>query len=126
MRSGELSLAIEIPRAFARDVLRGQPVQIGAWIDGAMPQRAETVQGYVQGMHQHWLLDRPASAVRQRSQAMQRRDALSLQPRRQEPAGHGAGGDSPAAADAAGDADRAGGGAREGDWARSSISTSRR
>jgi ribosome-dependent ATPase len=37
-------------------VLRGQNVQIGAWIDGAMPQRAETVQGYVQGMHQHWLV----------------------------------------------------------------------
>ncbi len=56
MRSGELSLAIEIPPGFSRDVLRGQNVQIGAWIDGAMPQRAETVQGYVQGMHQHWLL----------------------------------------------------------------------
>ena len=55
MRSGELSLAIEIPPGFSRDVLRGQNVQIGAWIDGAMPQRAETVQGYVQGMHQHWL-----------------------------------------------------------------------
>jgi len=56
MRSGELSLAIEIPPGFSRDVLRGQNVQIGAWIDGAMPQRAETIQGYVQGMHQHWLL----------------------------------------------------------------------
>ncbi len=55
MRNGELSLAIEIPAGFARDVLRGQNVQIGAWLDGAMPQRAETVQGYVQGMHQHWL-----------------------------------------------------------------------
>jgi ribosome-dependent ATPase len=32
-------------------------VQIGAWIDGAMPQRAETVQGYVNGMHQGWLVD---------------------------------------------------------------------
>jgi ribosome-dependent ATPase len=38
-------------------VQRGTPVQIGAWIDGAMPQRAETVQGYVQGMHQSWLVD---------------------------------------------------------------------
>ena len=56
MRNGELSLAIEIPAGFARDVLRGQNVQIGAWLDGAMPVRAETVQGYVQGMHQHWLL----------------------------------------------------------------------
>jgi len=57
MRSGELSLAIEIPPGFARDVTRGTPVQIGAWVDGAMPLRAETVQGYVQGMHQGWLLD---------------------------------------------------------------------
>jgi ribosome-dependent ATPase len=55
MRSGELSLAIEIPPGFGRDVLRGRAVQIGAWVDGAMPMRAETVQGYVQGMHQHWL-----------------------------------------------------------------------
>lgn len=55
MRSGELSLAIEIPQGFARDVERGKPVQIGVWIDGAMPQRAETIRGYVLGMHQGWL-----------------------------------------------------------------------
>ncbi len=55
MRAGEIGLAIEIPPGFARDVARGTPVQIGAWIDGAMPARAETVRGYVQGMHQHWL-----------------------------------------------------------------------
>ncbi|MDY0213850.1 MAG: ribosome-associated ATPase/putative transporter RbbA, partial [Desulfuromonadaceae bacterium] len=57
MRSGELSLAIEIPSGFARDVKRGTPVQIGAWIDGAMPSRAENIKGYVQGMHQGWLID---------------------------------------------------------------------
>ena len=56
MRSGELSLAIEIPPGFGRDLLRGSPVQIGAWIDGAMPQRAETIRGYVSGMHQQWLM----------------------------------------------------------------------
>jgi ribosome-dependent ATPase len=56
MRSGELSLALEIPPGFARDVARGQAVQIGAWIDGAMPQRAETVIGYAQGMHQQWVV----------------------------------------------------------------------
>lgn len=55
MRSGELSLAIEIPSGFARDIKRGTPVQIGAWVDGAMPTRAETVRGYVEGIHQHWL-----------------------------------------------------------------------
>lgn len=58
MRNGELSLAIEIPPGFGRDVSRGRAVEIGAWIDGAMPARAETVQGYVQGMHAHWLADR--------------------------------------------------------------------
>ena len=57
MASGELALAIEIPPGFARDVARGDPVSIGAWFDGAMPMRAETVQGYLQGMHQHWLTD---------------------------------------------------------------------
>ena len=55
MRSGELSLALEIPSGFARDLMRNTPVQIGAWIDGSMPQRAETVQSYVHGMHQQWL-----------------------------------------------------------------------
>ncbi len=36
MRSGELSLALEIPPNFARDIERGDNVKIGAWIDGAM------------------------------------------------------------------------------------------
>ena len=57
MRSGELSLALEIPLNFARDLERGNPVKIGAWIDGAMPTRAENVLGYVQAMHQGWLLE---------------------------------------------------------------------
>ena len=62
MRSGELSLAIEIPPAFGRDLARGRPVQIGAWVDGAMPTRAETVLGYVQGMHAQWLAERASHA----------------------------------------------------------------
>ncbi len=57
MRSGELSLALEIPPGFGRDVLAGKAVAIGAWFDGAMPQRGETVSGYVQGIHQHWLVE---------------------------------------------------------------------
>ena len=55
MRSGELTLALEIPPGFGRDIARGQNVEIGAWIDGAMPMRAETVRGYVLGMHSQWL-----------------------------------------------------------------------
>ncbi len=57
MRSGELSLALEIPPDFARDLERGDKVKIGAWIDGAMPTRAENVLGYVQAMHQTWLME---------------------------------------------------------------------
>ena len=32
-------------------------MQLAAWVDGAMPTRAETVSGYVQAMHQMWLAD---------------------------------------------------------------------
>lgn len=62
MRAGELALAIEIPPGFARAVARGRQVEVGAWIDGANPIRAETVDSYVQGMHQQWLQSRAAGA----------------------------------------------------------------
>ena len=65
MASGELNLAIEIPPGFGRDLLRGRTVQVAAWIDGAMPQRGETVKGYVQGIHQHWLLEQAAARTGQ-------------------------------------------------------------
>ena len=59
MRSGELSMVVEIPPDFGRDVERWSegksPVKIAVWIDGAMPQRAETIRGYIQGMHLGWL-----------------------------------------------------------------------
>lgn len=66
MRSGELSLALEIPPNFARDVARGDNVKIGAWIDGAMPTRGENIVGYVQGMHQTWLQEQARRHATQR------------------------------------------------------------
>jgi len=51
MRSGELSLAVDIPPGFGRDLRRGHWPEIGVWIDGAMPYRGETIRGYVQGLH---------------------------------------------------------------------------
>lgn len=30
-------------------------MEVGAWIDGAMPSRAETIRAYVQGIHAQWL-----------------------------------------------------------------------
>ncbi|GAB3313184.1 ABC transporter ATP-binding protein/permease [Haliea atlantica] len=62
MREGDISLAIEIPPGFARDIARGRRVEIGAWIDGAMPTRGETVRGYVQGIHAHWLATKAREA----------------------------------------------------------------
>ncbi|MBK0677069.1 ribosome-associated ATPase/putative transporter RbbA [Klebsiella oxytoca] len=61
MRNGELAVAIEIPPNFGRDIARGTPVQIGVWVDGAMPNRAETVRGYVQAMHLAWLQEMASS-----------------------------------------------------------------
>lgn len=55
MASGELSLAFEIPPDFGRNLRRGSSVEIGVWIDGAMPFRGETIQGYIQGMHYAYL-----------------------------------------------------------------------
>lgn len=55
MRATDIALAIEIPPNFARDIQRGHSVEIGVWVDGAMPMRADTIRGYVQGMHQEWI-----------------------------------------------------------------------
>lgn len=57
MRSGELSLALEIQPGFSAALKRGRMAEIGVWIDGAMPFRAETINGYVQGMHLSYLTD---------------------------------------------------------------------
>ena len=62
MRSGELSVAIELPPGLGRDLDRGDPAAIGAWIDGSMPMRAKTVRAYVQGLHAQWLAVRAGLA----------------------------------------------------------------
>lgn len=51
MRTGELSVALVIPPGFGEDMKKGRYTEISVWIDGAMPFRAETIRGYVQGMH---------------------------------------------------------------------------
>ncbi|MCW9011241.1 ribosome-associated ATPase/putative transporter RbbA [Marinobacter sp.] len=57
MRSGELSLAIEIPPGFGKDLKRGRPTEMAVWVDGAMPFRGETILGYVEGMHISYLTE---------------------------------------------------------------------
>ena len=64
LRSGKLKVAIEIPPGFGADLAGNREPEIGIWLDGAMPSRAETSLGYVEGVHQTFLdryyLDHPA------------------------------------------------------------------
>ena len=62
LRSGEISLAVEIPPNFGRDLKRGANPQVAFWIDGAMPMRADTIKGYVQGIHLDYLRQLARSA----------------------------------------------------------------
>jgi ribosome-dependent ATPase len=91
MKSGDLGMVVEIPPGFGRDVERqmnaaiaaasgqGQsgrgggreqvkPLALGVWIDGSMPQRGETIRGYVQGTHLLWLQDAARRQLGQRQQ----------------------------------------------------------
>ena len=62
MRSGELSLVVEIPPKFGQQVDKGESPEVSFWIDGAMPSRAETINGYVKALHQKWLESRSLPA----------------------------------------------------------------
>ena len=62
MRSAEISLAVEIPAGFGRDLKRGASPVIAAWVDGAMPTRADTIKGYVQGIHNDYLQSQARAA----------------------------------------------------------------
>ncbi|CBS90565.1 ribosome-associated ATPase/putative transporter RbbA [Azospirillum lipoferum] len=57
LQRGEASLTIEIPEGFGRDLRRGRTPEVAVRIDGAMPFRAETIQGYVSGLHQRFIQD---------------------------------------------------------------------
>ena len=57
LKNGDISAAIEIPPSFGSDIKSLRPVWVSALVDGAMPFRAETIRGYLQGMHQLYLTD---------------------------------------------------------------------
>ncbi|MFO1386543.1 MAG: ribosome-associated ATPase/putative transporter RbbA [Chitinivorax sp.] len=57
MASGELSLALEIPPGYGRDLRLGRHPEIAAWVDGALPFRGETARGYMQGLHLQYISD---------------------------------------------------------------------
>ncbi|EEG83181.1 ABC-2 type transporter [Proteus penneri ATCC 35198] len=78
LRSGDITVAIEIPPNFARDIAKGHTVKIGVWIDGAMPNRAETVRGYIQAMHLTWMLD---MAMRQPTNVVDKLSPINIETR---------------------------------------------
>ncbi|MBP6164144.1 ribosome-associated ATPase/putative transporter RbbA [Aliarcobacter butzleri] len=55
MKSGEISLAFVIPPNFGKNLTKGYKEEIAVWIDGTFPFRAETIHGYVQGLHYNYL-----------------------------------------------------------------------
>ena len=57
LKRGDVNVTVEIPPGFGRDIKRGRPTEVGVWIDGAMPFRAETIRGYLQGVHNQFLVD---------------------------------------------------------------------
>lgn len=57
LQSGTITLALEIPPDFGRDLKRGAQPTVAAWVDGAMPMRARTIEGYVNGLHNGYLAE---------------------------------------------------------------------
>ncbi|MBO1537319.1 ribosome-associated ATPase/putative transporter RbbA [Pseudomonas sp. OA65] len=57
LQSGAITLALEIPPGFGRDLKRGAQPTVAAWVDGAMPMRARTIEGYVNGLHNGYLAE---------------------------------------------------------------------
>jgi ribosome-dependent ATPase len=64
LKSADIDVSVEIPPNFGVDLKRGRRVWISAWIDGAMPYRAETIRGYLQGMQQLYLSDPAVKTTR--------------------------------------------------------------
>jgi ribosome-dependent ATPase len=60
LASGRLTLAIEIPPGFGRNLKRGAQPEVGFLVDGAIPFRGDTIRGYVEGVHRQYLETRSA------------------------------------------------------------------
>ncbi len=70
LRGGELTFAVEIPPDFGKDLRRGRQPQVGIWLDGTNPMRAETARGYILGVHQSYLEQLDSHAGRPASPAL--------------------------------------------------------
>ncbi|MFB0963799.1 MAG: ribosome-associated ATPase/putative transporter RbbA [Pseudomonas sp.] len=55
LQRADIKLAIEIPAGFGRDLYAQRQPEVGIWLDGGLPFRAETSRGYVEAVHQESL-----------------------------------------------------------------------
>ncbi|MCV3271477.1 ribosome-associated ATPase/putative transporter RbbA [Roseobacter sinensis] len=55
LTAGEVSLVVELPPDFGRKLRAGERTEVLATVDGAIPFKGETVEGYVAGLHQSFL-----------------------------------------------------------------------
>jgi ribosome-dependent ATPase len=63
LEAGSVEMTLDIPAGFGRDVRRGRRAQASAWIDGAMPFLAQTIEGYVQGVQEAYVASLPAQTT---------------------------------------------------------------
>jgi ribosome-dependent ATPase len=62
LQSDDVSVVVEIPPTFGKDFRRGASPEIMAQVDGAMTFRGDTIEQYVQGVHDKLLRD-PATGL---------------------------------------------------------------
>jgi len=58
--SGDISLALELPSQFGKQLKSGAEPEVSAWIDGANTIRSGTIEGYVTGAHYSFLKQKAA------------------------------------------------------------------
>ncbi|MFV0368441.1 MAG: ribosome-associated ATPase/putative transporter RbbA [Hyphomicrobiaceae bacterium] len=77
LKSNDITLAVEVPPGFGRDLKRSGQPQVSTWIDGANTLRAGTIEGYVAGAHVKFLSDLARAGATNASGA----EIASIQPR---------------------------------------------
>jgi ribosome-dependent ATPase len=77
LRAGSLRMAISIPPGFGRDLLDGRKPEVAFFLDGALPFRAETTRGYVQGIVRSYAED----LARRTYGSVPRLELLKVEPR---------------------------------------------
>jgi len=54
LRNGELRIALELPLSFQKDLQRGRQPQVNAFLDAAIPFRAETARSYIESVNEQY------------------------------------------------------------------------